>query len=416
MENQVLRNVIQNPSYIEMYHISDKIFDELNSAIFLRVKNLYKNKKAIGKTSLTHGVSSLIKDRVSEILSLTPTLNTQELVEAMIDESCHTEVVSLLELTQVKIMEEGNIEDNLFSLSNSINRIIAQNYSKINSCDAETLADTWWNKKEPDRMFSGISEMDKLLFIERGDYVFIAGRPSQGKTMLALNLLLNTGFGHVSDWVKKEHPTFKFPKNVLFFSVEMPVNKIMNRIISCETGIPMDFVKKKIFTDAEFKKVQNFLTKFKKTDIKIVDDVFYIEDIIAETKRNHMDKPIDIIFIDHLGLLDTRQKFGNDKNSSLGYISRMLKRLSIELNCVVIALSQLSRKVEERESKIPMLSDLRDSGNLEQDADIVLFPFRPYYYDRSLPENELQLFIAKNRDGEVGNFELKVDLEKQKIE
>lgn len=259
------------------------------------------------------------------------------------------------------------------------------------------------------KILTKFEDMDEILHgFHRGDLVIIAARPSVGKTAFAINLLQNMAEQN---------------KRVGFFSLEMPQEQIYFRMLSRMTNIEGDkFKNPKTIMQNESKRLKQ------KADDPIWNNIFMddsaglgINDLIWKARKLHSKMPLDAIIIDYLQFIryDGNKKF-NDRHLEVSMISNSLKNLARELNVPVIALAQLSRKIEQREDKTPVLSDLRESGSIEQDADVIVFISRESYqkYDNpSLiePEEPMQqsndfkvtdFHIAKHRNGSIGLVKL----------
>lgn len=241
---------------------------------------------------------------------------------------------------------------------------------------------------------TGFDSLDKVTGgWQNGNLIILAARPAMGKTSLALCQAINaaTSFG----------------KNVYFASLEMSTRELMKREISLLTEIPLANLKND--KPIDFSLIHAKVPQLE-SGVKIVDNLFKLKDLQNFFRVENSKQKIDCIFIDYLQLI------GGDKSGSreqeVSGISRDLKLLAKELSCPIIALSQLSRGVESRGAKRPMLSDLRDSGAIEQDADIVNFIYRPEYYGITEDENGDSTFrvaeidFAKNRNGSIGIVKL----------
>ena len=238
---------------------------------------------------------------------------------------------------------------------------------------------------------TGFEDVDNVLKgIQNSDLVIIAARPAMGKTAFALNIATN--------FAKKNIPT-------LFFSLEMSSMSLTERLISSEAIIEADNIKTGNFTDDNWGKLNTFADKVYKTNMPL-----YIADtpgisilkIRSVARRMVKNKGVKAIFIDYLQLISSNEKAEN-RQYEISMISRELKNLARELDIPVIVLSQLSRDVEKRQDKHPILSDLRESGAIEQDADIVMFLYRDDYYNPSTDgQNIVDISIAKNRKGSIG--------------
>lgn len=220
---------------------------------------------------------------------------------------------------------------------------------------------------------------------QKTDLIILAARPGMGKTTYAIQLCDKAA--DLKDGV------------TVFISLEMSTPQIIEKLISRKTGITVTKMRTGQITDAEYDTILKAADLIDKSNIIIIDHVNDIEEIKQVLISIAYKYPINLLCIDYLQLIGSRQKFQN-KNALVESITRELKRLSNRsvLNCPTIALSQLSREVEKRGDKRPMLSDLRDSGAIEQDADIVLFPYRPEYYNEDTLENA-EIIVAKNRHG-----------------
>ncbi|WP_416738126.1 DnaB-like helicase C-terminal domain-containing protein [Mycoplasmopsis meleagridis] len=241
--------------------------------------------------------------------------------------------------------------------------------------------------------------------------IILAARPAVGKTTLALNIALNVANNKLN------------PKNVAFFSLEMSPEQLMSKIYSTISGVEASKLKNvKFLTNDEWIKIANAkINHIDKLNL-FIDDTgsATLRTLIWKAKRLHKQKKLDLIIVDYLQLITTDNLNKNDNRQiEVSKVSRSLKLLAKELNIPIIALSQLSRDVEKRQDKEPMLSDLRESGAIEQDADIVAFLHREDYYNSGKrnnlnKENEdsdlkdiaiTKLIIAKNRSGPTTDVE-----------
>ncbi|MBR1617016.1 replicative DNA helicase [bacterium] len=242
---------------------------------------------------------------------------------------------------------------------------------------------------------SGYYDLDAMLAgFQKSDLIILAARPSMGKTAFALNIAENIGIDQ------------KVP--VLVFSLEMAASQLTQRILCSQAEINSQRARTGELNAQEWDKIAQCLNTLHDAPILIDDSTgITISDIRAKARRVKTKYPdLGIIIIDYLQLIE--DKSTTDRFQAISSISRGLKSLARELSVPVIALSQLSRKVEERTTKVPMLSDLRESGAIEQDADVVMFVHREEYYDKENPEfkNKAQIVIAKQRNGPVGNVDL----------
>ena len=241
---------------------------------------------------------------------------------------------------------------------------------------------------------SGFDSLDALLSgFKTHTLTVVAGRPSMGKSTLALNIA-----DHVSQ-----------TKNVLFFSLEMSQIQLMLKIVSSRTSIPLSKIDRNQMSESEETIFYEQLSKTGNQSLTIVDKGgLSVKDIVARSRQANSELKVDLILIDYLQIL----RYDKGKEiSELGNITRELKYLSKELGIPIILLSQLSRGVESRENKRPYMSDLRSSGEIEQDADIVLMVYRDeYYHPEDSPDKGLaELIVAKNRMGQIGYVKCQFD-------
>jgi len=243
---------------------------------------------------------------------------------------------------------------------------------------------------------TGYADLDKLTAggFQRSDLIILAARPAMGKTSLALGIAANAGL--------------KFKAACAIFSLEMSGSQLAARLLSTESGIETQRLRTGQLTDAESRKLGHALGILAETQIYIDDTPgLSVTNLRAKARRLHAEVPLDLIIVDHLQLMTAGEGSGMNRVNEMSEISRQLKGLARELHVPVIALSQLSRAVEQRSPKIPILSDLRESGSIEQDADIVIFIYRDDYYNKDSEKQGIaELHIAKHRNGPTGQVSL----------
>lgn len=241
---------------------------------------------------------------------------------------------------------------------------------------------------------TGFIDLDKMLSgLQPSDFLIIAGRPGQGKTGFLLSIAKNAGLTH--------------KKHVAIFSLEMSNEQVVQRLIAQETGISSHRLRNGKLLDNEWSLFTHAVEVFSDTHIYL-DDTPAITPLQLRTKcrRLHMEHGIDLVIIDYLQLMGGDSRNDN-RVQEVSHISRSLKVLARELNVPVLTAAQLSRAVEQRTDKKPMLSDLRESGSLEQDADIVMFIYRPDDYEKDNDKSNItKILVAKHRNGPVGEIDL----------
>ncbi|MGL5205038.1 MAG: replicative DNA helicase [Metamycoplasmataceae bacterium] len=266
------------------------------------------------------------------------------------------------------------------------------------------------NDKKLTGLVTGFHSLDNLTSgLQKGDLIIIAARPSMGKTAFALNIASN---------VSKHH-------NVAFFSLEMPAEQLLTRIISIEGNIDGNKLKNPSKMDeTDWTRLYLVQDKIEKTSLFIDDSpTIKLSEIVWKARRLKNKGKLDLIVIDYLQLIPlTHDSNSNNRQQEVSIISRTLKQLAREMEIPIIALSQLSRKVEQREDKTPMMSDLRESGAIEQDADIVSFLYREDYYNKDKDESTqptilhpTDFIISKHRNGSIGTITLGFNLSKGKF-
>ncbi len=241
---------------------------------------------------------------------------------------------------------------------------------------------------------TGFIDLDRLLGgLQPSDLLIIAGRPGQGKSGFVLSAAKNASQLH--------------KKRVAVFSLEMSNEQLVQRLIAQETGIDSQRLRLGDLQDEEWPIFTQAVSALSDTHI-FLDDTPAITPLQLRTKcrRLHMEFGVDLIIVDYLQLMTGDTRIDN-RVQEVSYISRNLKVLARELNVPVLAAAQLSRAVEQRADKRPVLSDLRESGSLEQDADVVMFIYRPDQYEQdTLKQNIAEIIVAKHRNGPVGSVEL----------
>lgn len=262
---------------------------------------------------------------------------------------------------------------------------------------------------------SGFSDLDEYTQgFKSGELIIIAARPAMGKTAFALNIAINAAIAG---------------KKVAFFSMEMSGLQLMSRIFSSVSEVPGDKLKKpQYISNVEWMRISSAKNSvIDHMDLFIDDSTSSkLNELKWKAQRLHQTSGVDLIVVDYLQLLVTGEKSNDNRQNEVAKISRSLKQLARELDIPIIALSQLSRNVETREDKRPLMSDLRESGSIEQDADIVMFLFREGYYNKHKKNQEEQninynnnnyelgepteLIIGKHRNGATGTIKLRFQM------
>ncbi len=253
---------------------------------------------------------------------------------------------------------------------------------------------------------TGFKDLDNILAgLQRSDLFILAARPSMGKTAFSL------GLAH-SIALKAQEP-------VLIFSLEMSKEQLVDRMLATESGVDAWALRTGNLNDADFEKIGHAMGALSEAQIFIDDSPgITVSDLRTKARRESHIRPLGLIIVDYLQLMSGGSRFAGQSNrvQEISEISRGLKGIARELNVPLIALSQLSRSVESRTPQIPQLQDLRESGSIEQDADVVAFLYREDYYNPdSERKNIMDVFIRKHRNGPTGAVELYFDREKQRF-
>jgi replicative DNA helicase len=232
-----------------------------------------------------------------------------------------------------------------------------------------------------------------------GEFTIIAARPSMGKTAFSLNLA--------------QHMAIKSGKTVAYFSLEMSKEAVMMRLLASEARINMKDIRSGRISDSAWPKLITSAGHLSESKLYIDDSsgVSPLE-VRSRARRLKAQHGLDVIMIDYLQLMDLKQRV-ESRERAVSEISRSLKSLAKELNIPIIALAQLNRGVEGRTEKRPMLSDLRESGSIEQDADVIMLLYREDYYDKENPEvhGNAEVIIGKQRNGPTGTVKLRWEAE-----
>ena len=241
---------------------------------------------------------------------------------------------------------------------------------------------------------TGFIDLDyKLSGLQRSDLVLIAARPSMGKTAFVLNIA--------------QHVAFRQNKAVAIFSLEMSKEQLVNRLFSLESHVDAQILRTGNLSDTDWEKLIEGAGTIGSSRM-IIDDTsgITISEMRSKCRKYKLEMGLDLIIIDYLQLMSGGKR-SESRQQEISEISRSLKALAREMNAPVIALSQLSRRVEERKPAKPMLSDLRESGSIEQDADVVMFIYRDEYYNEDSEKKGIaEIIVDKQRNGSTGSVEL----------
>ncbi|MEK7218795.1 MAG: replicative DNA helicase, partial [Patescibacteria group bacterium] len=290
------------------------------------------------------------------------------------------------------------VEKTVFAITNTFLKEKFMHIREVLGMRYEKFADLHEAKDEEHvkGVATGFHALDyKLSGLQPSDLIVIAARPSMGKTSLALNIAMNAAIrGH---------------KTVGVFSLEMSKEQLVDRLFASMLGVDSWKLQRGKLDDSDFQNMGPIMDELNKANIFIDDSVASsLPELRAKARRLQMEHGLDLLIIDYLQLMSTgNMSYAGNRVQEISEISRSLKQIGRELHVPVLALSQLSRAVETRPGNIPQLSDLRDSGSIEQDADVVLMMYREDYYeeDSSRP-GMTDIYIRKHRNGPTGRVEL----------
>jgi replicative DNA helicase len=401
---------------------ADDFFDTKHRHIYEAIKKLYEKRSAIDVLTLSDQLKgSGYLDMVggaaylTELTNFVPTAaHAEQYADIIAQKAVRRRLIAAgKDISQVggdeaksvkELIEEA--ETKLFEVSQ---QHVKQNIVSLEAILAESferLDDLHKDKQKIRGIPTGFKDMDNMLAgLQRSDLFILAARPSMGKTALALNLAHNVA-------VQAKEP-------VLVFSLEMSKEQLVDRLLSMESGVDAWALRTGNLTDTDFEKIGNAMGALSEAPIYIDDTPgITVSDLRTKARREAHQRPLGLIIVDYLQLMSGGGKYGGDGNrvQEISEISRGLKGVARELNVPLIALSQLSRSVESRSPQIPQLADLRESGSIEQDADVVAFIYREEYYNPDTDRKKLtDIFIKKHRNGPTGGIELYFDNEKQRF-
>ncbi|WP_029609046.1 replicative DNA helicase [Mycoplasma simbae] len=343
--------------------------------------------------------------RLTRLRALEAKVNELQVRLSKLDKSLQPDdIVQDIQKLLIDIDRAKNGED--FLTAKSVSDEYAADLYTLRSMDMDSISGTPTGYDDLDRITQGMHGAEMII---------LAARPGIGKTALALNIAVN-----VSQQNKKNSNR---KRRVAFFSLEMPPKQLMGRIYSMVASVDQFKLKKpQLLTDEDVAKI-NAIKHNKIDKLNLFIDNTYeneLQTLLWKCRRLHKVEPLDLIVVDYMQLIHSDKKGGSDnRQMEITRISRSLKTLALELNVPIIVLSQLNRQTELREDKRPNLSDLRESGSIENDADMVIFLYRENYYNsknknintgdfegKDLGE-PIELIIAKHRGGQTGKIDLR---------
>ncbi len=402
----------------------EDFYDERHGRIYAAAKRLYEKHSPLDVLTLSDELKgSQELDMVggsaylSELTNFVPTAaHAVRYAEIVADKSLRRRLIKASEgIVNLGFNEEEPLQ-NIIELAESRLFEVSQQHTKQDIVSLEQiLGDSFERLDELHKdkgtirgIPTGFKDLDNILAgLQRSDLFILAARPSMGKTALALNLAHNVA-------VKAGQP-------VLLFSLEMSKEQLVDRLLAAEAGVDAWNLRTGNLNDTDFEKIGQAMGTLSEAQIYIDDSPgITVSDLRTKARREAHQRPIGLVIVDYLQLMSGGAKFGGgdfgNRVQEISEISRGLKGIARELNVPVVALSQLSRSVESRSPQIPQLADLRESGSIEQDADVVAFLYREEYYNPDTERRNItDVFIKKHRNGPTGAIELYFDKEKQRL-
>lgn len=302
------------------------------------------------------------------------------------------------EIISSSYSDDREIEDYLDAVEQRIFSVadyrIAPSFHKVGDIVKDSIkhVERLYDRKEfVTGVSAGLKDLDKLTAgFQPSDLIILAARPSMGKTSLALGIA--------------QHAGVRENKAVAVFSLEMSKEQLVLRMLCCEARVDGSRVRTGHLGERDFPRIVEAASKIAEAPIFIDDTpALSISEMRAKCRRLHREHPLSLIVVDYLQLMRSPAYASMSREQEISDISRSLKALAKELQVPVVALSQLNRSVESRTDKRPMMSDLRESGAIEQDADVIFFIYRDDFYNKdSAEKNVAELIIAKQRNGPIG--------------
>ena len=399
----------------------DDFYENRHQTIFAAMAELYDQHKPIDLLTLTAKLKS--QKKLKEIGGAPYLTELSNFVPAAAHAKAYAEIVEKAS-TRRKLIKAGNniadkayaedanvddlvgeAERELFEVSDKIVRSDYVAMDQLLADALERIAELQKNKGALRGLKTGFADLDKKTAgLQKGDLVIIGARPAMGKTTFAQNLAYN-----IANINKK---------GVLFFSMEMAANEIVDRMISDIADVDNWRMRTGNLSDEEFSRIGDALGEIDELPIYIDDtSAMTIAELRNKARRAMHDHGIGVVIVDYLQLMAGSDRYAGNRVQEVTEISRGLKILARELEIPVVALAQLSRNVTGRDDPRPVLSDLRESGSIEQDADLVMFLHRIDYYKKPEEEdtNITELLIRKHRHGAIGVIELYFDGEKSRF-
>lgn len=394
----------------EMVKVKD-FYDKRHATIYAAMMRLYEHHKPVDLLTLTDELKK--KDELDAIGGMAYLTELTNYVPTAAHATAYAEIVASkamrrrlikasADISELGYNEETDIQEllekaeaELFSVSDQSLKQDLVSLESILTDSFDRMEELHRNKGQLRGIRTGWRDLDNMTAgLQRSDLIILAARPAMGKTTLVTNLAYNVA------------TVAKQP--VLFFSLEMSKEQLVDRMLADASGVDAWNIRTGNLSDEDFSKLSEAMGEMAEAPI-FIDDTpgLSVLEMRTKARRAAHEQPLGLIIVDYLQLMQASGRSDGNRVQEVSEISRGLKLIAREMNVPVIALSQLSRSVESRSPQIPQLADLRESGSIEQDADIVMFIYREAYYNPETDrENITDLIIAKHRNGPVGRIEL----------
>ncbi|MCI8700406.1 MAG: replicative DNA helicase [Clostridia bacterium] len=389
----------------------ESFYREDDKLVYEAMQNLFSKAEPIDIITLKNELQAMSKleqvggiEYLANLPEKSPTsANVQKYINIVEEKATLRQLIKTAnELIDLGYSEDADVEDIMDSAERKIFNIMQdknqKGYSQIKDILVESftkLEELYNRKQHVTGVPTGFIDLDyKTAGLHGSELILLAARPAMGKTAFALNIATNAA-------LRAKTP-------VAIFSLEMSKDQLVNRILCSEAMVDSNKVRTGKLEDDDWTKLASSIGPLSESEI-VIDDTpgITVNEIRTKCRKLKIEKNIGLVIIDYLQLVTGSNKRVGSREQEIAEISRSLKILAKELNVPVIALSQLSRAVEQRTDHRPMLSDLRESGSIEQDADIVIFLYRDEVYDKESSKKGIaEVIIAKQRGGSTGTVEL----------
>ncbi len=394
--------------------LPEMFLNAANKRIFEAIYELHQNKIPLDSTTVKNEIEKKSNissiggiEYLSEVIdSVITAANVDHYIDIVREKALRRKLIEVTNEINVSAYNEeedtnemiDDAEKKIFTVTKARKAGEIKTIGEVMRTTQEHLERLAKNQAEITGIATGFYDFDKLTSgLHENELIIIAARPAMGKTAFGLNIAINSAINS--------------KKPVAIFNMEMSAEQLALRMIASVGGIDMNKLKTGKLEHNDWKKVNEAMSQLGETDIYLEDSSgITVSEIRAKCRRlATSDKGLGLVIIDYLQLINGSARYAGNRQQEVAEISRSLKTMAMELKIPVIALAQLSRSVELRENKRPIMSDLRESGSIEQDADIVAFLYRDDYYNKPKEKTNVsltELIIGKHRNGSTGTIEL----------